>query len=509
MMKNFSLVLSTINGILYLVAIALWLSVPDELWLCLSTTLFSLSLSLFLVFLNWKEVKVLITSLWFKKVTGSLISVFLLFCILALLNYLSFKTPKTWDFNFARLNSLSQQTKQVLDSIDGPVEAIVFASRDQAAPIRALLELFRYEKSDFSISVIDPEVRPDLVQQHGISRPNVISMNYLGRREIVQTLNELNITNGLLRLSREHDPVICFSLGHGEGDLANDGQEGLSYLRELLESTSYGIRQLLLPSLLEVPEECSAFAIIGPELSFRDVELEMIGEYLESGGGLLVALGPNLNEDKFKNFRALLETWGVALSNDLVIDRTNHVSGSNGSIPLVSRFQSGHPIVQNFQGVVFFPLTSSIEQIAQLDGIKYHSLVETTDFPSSWAERDLQSIMEGNIVYNEGDDLPGPVTMMAALEFSETKSRAVIVGNGHMVHNSYANYGMNNLLIMNALSWVAQEERLIAFETAAIKDEPVFINNHQLGLIFYFSVIFLPVLLLLVALIVYRRRSKL
>jgi ABC-type uncharacterized transport system involved in gliding motility auxiliary subunit len=508
MKKSYSLVLSTINGVLYLVAIGLWLSIPDERWLCLSTTLFALALSLFLMMMNWNEVVVYLRSQWFKKVTASLISLFLIFCILSLLNYLSYKTPKTWDFNFAKLNSLSKQTLQVVDSVEGPLEFIVFASRDQIAPIRALTELYRYQKADITIRIIDPEVRPDLVAQFEITRSNVIVVKSGERRELVSTLNELNITNAILRLSRTHDPLLCFTSGRGEKGLSDQSPEGLLNFSNLLTQSSYRVQELLLSTLVEVPADCQVLAVIAPELSYRADEIEMIQEYLSSGRGLLLALGPNLNEDRHERLRELLERWGLYLSNDLVIDRRSHVSGSNGTIPLISEFLSDHPIIRGLQGMVFFPLTSSIE-FGDRPDIDHYPLIATSSFPHSWAERSPQSLVDGTLQFNEGVDLPGPVLVMAAAENSRTQGRIVALGNGTLIHNNYANYGMNNLLVMNALSWLTREERLIAFDSPLVKDEPIFINSHQLGLIFYFSVIFAPLFLLLIAFVAYRRRARL
>jgi ABC-type uncharacterized transport system involved in gliding motility auxiliary subunit len=506
--KTLSMTLSSINLVLYLVVIALWLSIPDERWLCLSLTGFNFSLSFMLAFLHRDYLLVFIKSAWFQRVANSLISLSLVFFILSLLNYLSFKSPIQWDFNENKLNSLTTQSLQVIDSLEGQTEIILFANKEMTGPMRALVELYRFQNNNISIRTIDPELRPDLVAQYQILKPNVISIEYNGKKEIVETLNELSVTNALIRLSRESDPKICFSTGHNELDLKLEQENGMSQFAQLLIQNSYRIEAVMTSIVLEIPRSCDALAIINPRLSFQDEEVKMIKEFMDDGGGVLVTIGPDFNDDRFANLRSMVFDKGIKINNDLVIDMASHVTGSNGSIPLVSNFESTHAIVKGFQGSVFFPLTSSLEPAFPNRQIK--SLIETSKAPYSWAERSVDAIVQGTYSPENSRNLLGPVTLMMSYEPENVKAgRMVALGNGTLLMNSYANFARNGVLLMNALSWLVREDRLIAFDIAGIKDEPIFINAHQMGLIFYSSVILIPLLLLFMAFHIFRRRANL
>lgn len=521
MNKFLGFTLTATNIILYLVMIALWLSIPDELWLCLSLTAFNFSLSLMIIFLERQRLAVLVKSHWFKSFGQALVSIFLVFCILGLLNYLSFKTPKAWDLTAYKLNSLSYQTRNLLNNLSSAeVEGAqkitfkIFANREQAPAIRSLVELYRLENASLGIEVIDPEVRPDLVKRYEVTKNNSIIVEKGDRREKVETLNELHLTNALIRITRTDDPVLCFTTGHDEADLSQTGAEGYSYFRDLLIKNSYRMQGILTAALSEIPAECRVVALLAPQKSFRMTELEVLSDYLNTGGSLLVAIGPDFNQDLHQDLRELLKGFDIMIHNDLVIDEQSHVSGSNGTIPLINRFNKDHPITKNFEGLVFLPLSSSLEILGESGNqennkkkIQHSVLLETTPAPFSWAEKNIDSLVAGDSTYNEDEDIAGPIPLVVALE--DSKSRLVIMGNGNLLMNSYSNYGANFLLVQNALSWLAKEERLIAFETAAVKDEPVFVSGAQLGIIFYFSVIFVPLMLLLLAFYVYRRRSKL
>lgn len=495
------------NIILYFVAIALWLSIPEEIWLNGFLTVFNIMLSCLLIYLSRAEFIVFVKSTMFKNMLNSFISVFLIFCILGLVNYLAYKNPKAWDLTSSGLNSLTAQTKNVLESLNGPLTVRIFAARQQSTGLKGLLELYRLEKSDIEIMTIDPETRPDLVQKFGVTRNGSLVFDFAEKREQVVAVNELSVTNTLLKLSREKNPDICFTTGHGESDLDVEGEEGFSYLKTVLTTSSYQVKTLLTASLTEIPKECNALVVLGPKISFRDSEVEMIEDYLKEGGGVFVAIGPDFNRDLFENLRQMLARWGARINNDLVVDNQNHISGSNGTVPMVKDFPKNHLIVNAFEGVVFFPLVSSIEEASTEDvQMSFHPLARSSVFPQSWAEKNNKELIEGNLEFHPGVDLPGPVTMAAALEQKDGQARLVLFGNASLLMNAYANYGKNYLLFLNSLSWISGEERLIAFDVAAIQDRPVFISSPQLGIIFYFSVVFGPLLLLLVAFVVYKRR---
>lgn len=513
MNQALKITLTASNVILYFVALALWLSIPDELWLNTFLTLFNLSLTALLLYVSRKEFVLFLKSSVFKNMANALIGAFLIFCILGVVNYLAYKSPKAWDMTSGKINSLTAQTRNVLESLEGPLNVRIFAARQAATALKGLIELYRLEKADITIETIDPETRPDLVQQFEITKNGTIVFEYQDKKEQVVAVNELSVTNTLLKLSRTKNPELCFTTGHGEANLNEQKEEGFSYFKTLLQGSSYEIKEILTASLTEIPPSCDALVVLGPKLAFRDVEVEMIDEYLKSGKGAFIALGPDLNNDLFSNLRALLKTWGAAIANDLVIDTKEHISGSNGTVPMAQKFPKGHPIVDAFEGVVFFPLVSSIEEVQTSEDrpMSFHPLVRSSAFPASWAERNPQEIVDGALKYIDGVDMPGPITMAAALELEQepNSTRLVVMGNASQLMNAYANYGKNFLLVMNSLSWISGEERLISFDVPTIQDQPVFISSPQLGLIFYFSVVFMPLVLLILAFFVYKRRRVL
>ena len=490
------------NIILYFVIVATWISIPNELTLNISMSVFNISLTTFLLLLKRENVKVFLSSTYFHNSLSAYTTSFLIFCILCLINFLAFKHPQQIDLTKNRNNTLSHQTIQVLESIKGPIRVKIFAPKSDSAHYLALIHLYRYKKNDMEIEVIDPSLRPDLVKLYGIQKTGTILFEYREKKQLVTRTSELNITNALIRLSRKNIPTLYLLTGHGEKRFQDKGPEGFSELANILKKSTYAFEEIDLRSQRVIPNNKDMVLIWGPRDDFMESELTVLKDFLRQGGGLLVGLDPDLNKDNVKGLRKLLEKYNIVIKNDFVIDIESHINGSWGTVPLISKFHSSHPITRHFEEKVFFPIASSVTT-KKSDGPQGIKLVESSVFPGSWAERNPIEMMESRVVFTANADEPGPISMGLALE--KDSARIVVFGNSTFVSNKYAKFSSNFLLFLNSISWQVGHDELISFDVPAIeKQGPIFISAPQLGIIFYFSVLFVPAILILLSLYFYR-----
>ena len=506
--KNlYNILLTIINSILYLVVIALWIAIPEEMTLNLAVTVLTLGMSLLLIFLNRAKLSVYYQSHHFKKLQESIVFFALLFAIFGLVNYWAYKHPKQLDMSVIKLNSLTEQSKNVLKELKGPVVFKMFARKNESLAWMTLVDYYRIEKPEIQIEKIDIDVRPDLVGDYQIDNLATLVIEYNGKRQKVSDRDELNITNGLIRISRSNDPVVYFVQGHGEGDITSQTNEGMKFIFEAARNSAMDIRPINLLTTQEIPFDAKTLVLWGPKTSLQANELKVLTNFLDRKGNLLVALDPELNGDNHGALRQILNNYKIIIRNDIVIDRKSFVNGSNGSIPLVDHFENTE-ITKNFKGQVFFPLTASLEPIPDevLPDVKGTATVVTasTPFPESWGETSLKEISKQEMVYTANSDRPGPLPLM--LMFEGEKNKIVAFGNSTFVINAYVKYGNNYSLFLNSLSWLAGEDRLISFNLPIIQSEPVFISGPQMGIIFYFSVLFSPLALFGLAVFMYRRK---
>lgn len=510
-MKNlYNLLLIIISTILYLVTIALWIAIPDELTLNVAITFATLAFTVMVLFMNRHTLKTYYLSQHFKKIQETIIFFFLVFSIFGLANYWAFKHPKQLDLSVVKINSLSDQSKKILKGLDSDITFKMFARKNEILSWNALLEFYRIEKNSIKIEDYDIDLRPDLVSEYGIQNTATLVIEYQGKRQYVFNRDELNITNALIKISRKDDPIVYYITGHREGDIESAANEGMNLIFKAAENSAVDIRPLSLLSVSEIPADAKAVILWGPKSALQKSELDVLAKYLGNKGNLLVAIDPDLNGDLHVSLRELVGQYKILIRNDIVIDKKSFVNGSNGSIPLVTHYEEGHVITNNFKGETFFPLTSSLEAIpddiiGHIEGVAAN-IIHSSEFPDSWAESSLSQIVSGKVSFDQDKDKKGPMNLMST--FEGTNNRIAAFGNSTFVINAYAKYGSNYTLFLNSLSWVLGEDRLVSFDLPIIQSEPVFISAPQLGIIFYFSVIFSPLVLFAVAVFMYRRKRN-
>lgn len=512
MMKNtLWTILTILNLCLYLALIGMWVILTDYTLLNLGTTAFSLLLTMVLLYQRRESFIDYVSSSHFENLVSKGLGAFLVFLILGMVNYLAYTNPKQFDFTPGQVNTLSAQSRSIVNSLEGEVHFRVFAGKNERQTILPLLDLYRYSSSNLKIDVIDPVLRPDLAKKFEVERQGTVVLSYGDRSVTFNDHSEKAITEALLKVKREA-PTIAFSKGHKELQLDDSEKEGLSSLFSHLKNSAFNVRSVNLATL-EKLQEVAALVILGPKTNFLEQELKVIEEYIQSGGRVFFGLDPDLSTESEMNISGFIKSLGIQIGKDLVVDTLKNVNGSQGLVPIVSKFNDDHPITKGFQGTTFFPLTSSVSVLDDLSpDVKAAPLFYTSGFPASWAERDLQEAGKGSFKFNEKEDLKGPIPLGVSLERKfkdDKKGKVVVLGNSTFVANSYAAHGNNLNLFMNILSWLIDEDYQISFDRPGVKDEPVFLSPIKIATVFYACVLLMPLIFISIAIFLYKRRKVL
>jgi ABC-type uncharacterized transport system involved in gliding motility auxiliary subunit len=259
-----------------------------------------------------------------------------------------------------------------------------------------------------------------------------------------------------------------------------------------------------------VPEDATAVIIPGPVYPFDPAEVTMLSEYLSSGGALILMQDSPLftevgdQEDYLGEY--LLDSWGVQLGDDLIIDQTSILGAMNP----VGVADGTHPILENLQGITTgFPSARSVRAVEPTGGEVSREIITTVN-EGSWAETDLETIMDGGEVsYNEGVDLLGPVPLVVVAENATNSSRVVVFGDVDFAMNSNFTFLGNGDLFIGAVDWVVGQEELITLTpktpTQRIMLPP---QPYLMNLILLLVVIVMPGAVLVAGIIVWLRKRQ-
>ena len=425
--------------------------------------------------------------------------------ILILLNVLAMRYPKRFDLTETKRFSLSKQTKQILATLEEPVQITAFFSgTDQRRQdVEDLLKEYTYASDKIRFRFVDPDREPGLARQYGIQSYGVLVFEQGERRQETFGLDEQAITSAILKVSEPEPRKVYFTTGHGERDPKQGDAEHYSRIRQVLERDNYEVELLNLQTVTDtLPADVDAIIVAGPQAPFTPEEANRLWEYVAEGGKLMILADPGVD----LGLDSVLQSIGLKLDNDVVVDPLQSFFG-DAATPLVTRFRF-HTITKDLGGLtVFFPLARSISKTAETpEGVTITEIVQTSD--RAWGETNLQQTP----ARPDGEDPRGPLTLMAVAT-GPKGSRVAVFGDSDFVSNNVLSRVGGSLgnadLFKNTVNWLTESEELIA-----IGPKPPDIRNirpltgGQQNLLLATTAGFMPLLVLAAGLYVWWQRRR-
>lgn len=436
--------------------------------------------------------------------------------ILVVINYSIFQNPQRFDITESQTNTLSEDTLEILASLDSRV-AITGYFTASAAPsqqqARDLLDDFVFFSDGMlTYEFIDPQQDPVSAQADNISQDRTLVVRMDGDQEAITITNELGLVTALVRLMSGEERAVYFLTGHGEYDPEGFGDDSYSQTKRTLESKNYRVEILNLLAEQEIPSDADVVIIAGAlQVPVTQGEIDLLNDYLESGGSVIVLTEPTLITnygDLVDPMVSYLDTnWGILLSDDMVVDLQ-----TQSGFQAVSNVYQAHEITEKMEGVVtIYPSARSVQlSEEQVSGITARTLVLTAPFDTTWAETDIEGLQAGDTPTEE-DDLLGPVPIVAVAENLSLGGKVVVFGDADFAAdvNFFGPTGRNGDILINAVDWAAGQENLINL-TPRVQTQrfAVLPFESYINLIIFVSVILLPGLVLLAGVIVWFQRRR-
>lgn len=444
----------------------------------------------------------------------SAIYIALLLILLAALNTVASRFILRLDLTELRGYSLSEQTLNALEDVREPIEVSAFLRptdyRSQLAD--KLLGEYSDRSPWISFEIIDPDVRPSAMQQKGVSKYGTLLVEKGPKRLEINSVDEQSITSAILRLSDDDPRVVYFSTGHGERDLESAQRAGSRLLAwHLRNKTGYVLDTVNFGTSSALPEDVDVLVVASPRTPFPDKDVELLEQYLERGGRLLVLLDAGLPNP----FPGLLANWGVEVSDNMVFDTENSFFGDSAT-PLVSRYEPSL-ITRPLQGMnTFFPVAREVKPSDEMpDGVLVQPVVKTGD--RSWAEVNLQ---DPQAYFDPAEDEPGPISLAVSVRSSlaagrgaeAAKARLVVFGDSDFVSNAAlsstdADLG-NAILFASAIDWLLEDDSLITLMPISTEKRRVILAGRQMRWIGYTTILFVPLAVAFVGGVVWWRRRR-
>ena len=443
--------------------------------------------------------------------------ILVILAVLAVANFLANRYDKSYDATATKQFSLSDQTIKAVKGLKKDVTVTYFGETAQFPQARDLLGRYAILSPKLHADYIDPVKKPQLARAAGVRQEGTIVVEAGARREEAKSLTEEEVTGALIRSLKGGERNACFLTGSGEHSLDDTSGSGFSALKEALEHNNYKTRSVNLvqpatpavpgaapaigqvqPAKVEIPKDCTVIVVGGPRLAYSAAVVGAIGTYIENGGRALFLLDTPLRigrEEGAENpeLVKLLADWGVTLNSDLALD-TSGVGGIfnlGPEVAMVTNYES-QPIVRDFKEVVTAIPLSRTMKTNNTAKVTLDKVISTSD--NSFATSSVASPIDPK------KGVKGPLLLGAAGSYNtgnpSNPGRFVVYGSSLWAANNFlgSRSVANRDLALNTFNWLTSDEDLISIRPKEPEDRRLEISGNRMTLLFWWSVVLLPLI---------------
>lgn len=254
----------------------------------------------------------------------------------------------------------------------------------------------------------------------------------------------------------------------------------------------------------QVPADADEVIIIDPQANLSDAELAALNAYVDQGGHLLVAA----NYNNPSNVGTLIKRFGLSFGGGIILDAQLQLRGNQAGILEFQSYGTG-VVTRGLNTLPSVVLGSTSVEGKAATGYTLNNIVTTA---GDACERTDLTNKSGTC---QGGDKTGPFNVMVTAEQTGAKKgtrpvRAVMLGAPTMASDALQLSTQvppgNQPLMINAVNWLAGQDKIISVPVRTSATSTVFLTDAQKQLVTLGYPILLPLLMLGLGVNAYLRR---
>lgn len=246
---------------------------------------------------------------------------------------------KSIDVSGTDLYEISDTTKEVLAGMEQDITIYVVGNPDRVDDrVRTMVGKYQQLSGHIQVEEIDTVLHPSWVSSNDaednslfitceatgkhvtvpftdIVQFDQMSYYYYGQYRETEFDGEGQITSAIASASSDVVKTVYEINGHGEGSLSDS-------VREMLDKSGLTLASVNLLTDDGIPEDADLVICNGPVTDFADDEKNMILDYLNQGGHMVLLAG--VSENERPNLEEVMETYGLVLEDGYVADMSQN-----------------------------------------------------------------------------------------------------------------------------------------------------------------------------------------
>jgi hypothetical protein len=460
--------------------------------------------------------------------------------IVVLVNFISARRYERFDLTRDQLFTLSERSKSLLKGLEQPVDLYVFLSSGEPSyqELKELIARYRAQTDKLTPYFVDPDREPArfklLAEKYGlraaaqengqteaelaalvvsgdkrwsITRDDLVDVDFdslegdkRGQGAKVNVKTEQALSGAIVQVTSGRVTRVCVSEGHGEWSLTDSAERSLAATKEELKRENIELQAIETRGKSELPKECDAVYVLGPQKAFSDEERALLDKYLDGGGNVLLALDPVIDGEQIAltGLEALTQKHAITLQRSVLVelDREHLLSPSPVEAALVTGF-GNHALVRPLAALRAPVVVQVARTLGVADGAT--ALLDASD--KAYGETDLARISAGDDP-KPGDGSIVPPIHLAALADSKPKTdqgdplggRLIVIGDSEWISPQALQQPQlaNVDLLASFTGFLTEREALISIAPRKIEAQAMMITEDGLFGVFLRVVLLMP-----------------
>lgn len=423
--------------------------------------------------------------------------------LIAWLGWISTQHTVVLDVSRNKANSLPPAADKLVSQLDAPLSILAIVEDNPALhrKINRVMEPWLQASRRITLTFKTPE-KAALESGQSLNQKGRLEFHYQDRSEQVTTLNQKDIIRAIYKMLHGGEEWIVFLEGHDEKSPFDQSANGYSKLNQLLQQQGHRVQAINLIKLPAIPDNTSVLVIAGPLTDLMPGEKNLVLDYLQKGGNLLLLREPK----PLPEFDAIIQELGIAPLPGVVINLNSQLQKllrelHPAIIPIVDFGQ--HPATRGLKSKLLLPIASALE-ITNADHWRYTTLFQS--LPDSWNET---SDLKGHVQFDATNgEKAGPldIGIAASRTFQSHQQLAAIIGDSDFLSNDYIGLGDNGTLALQLLDWLTAPELATQQPPQQRPDLDLNFSETQLQILAAFFLLGLPLFFSLIAIRQWRKQ---
>jgi ABC-type uncharacterized transport system involved in gliding motility auxiliary subunit len=434
----------------------------------------------------------------------NILFVVLFLAVLGVAAWISTRYSYEADWTYGQRNTLTEASRDIVQSLDGPVTVTAFLRDDEVRRrnVESVVERYRRFKDDIQLEFVNPDTSPDRARSAGVTADGEVLVAFAGRSERLATLDERSLTNALVRIGRDGERWIVYMGGHGERQPLGEANHDHGMFGAELQRQGLSVRGFNPLAQGAIPDNTDLLVIAGPSVEMLPGAVVALVEYVERGGNLLWLQDPG----PLHGLEPLAEHLGISFPPGVVVDTTAQMFGvDDARVVLVAEYTQ-HPVTRELATMTLFPVVNAVDYEFVPDPWRVNALLTT--LTRSWLET---GELAGHISMDEAaGDIPGPLDIGITLtrERDGGEQRIAIVGDGDFLSNAFLGNGSNLDLGLKLVNWLTGDDPQVAVHLRSAPDITLDLSNREFYAISFGFLIALPLALIAAGVLIWIRRRR-